>query len=80
MSQELVFYKEKQGFGQKQVLTDPFGTAASQGNGVKAIPFSYTSTLNNICLVVTTEGSFHEIMQKVITLCTCRYNDLYFRL
>lgn len=67
VGQEVVVNKEKQCFGRGQELTDPFGAAASQRNGVKAAPFSNTSTLN-IYLAVKTEGSSHEILQRVITL------------
>lgn len=68
VSQEVLVNKGKLCFGRRQEeLTDPFGTAASQRNGVKAAPFSNTSTLN-IYLAVKTEGSLHEIVQRVITL------------
>lgn len=46
VSQEVVVNKGEQCFGRRQELTDPFGTAASQRNGVKAALFSNTSTLN----------------------------------
>lgn len=66
VSQEVVVNKGTQCFGRRQKLTDPFGTAASQRNGVKAAPFSSTIPLN-IYLAVKTEGSLHEIVQRVIT-------------